>query len=85
MEKGKKASLVLHEHSFDDGVMYDIECPTCQTRYLVGTGAITSFHNTSEGPIAYVTCPQGHHLIRYFQPAATVAVPDERTRAERVA
>lgn len=55
--------------------MYDIHCPSCNTRYLVGTRSISSFHNTSEGPIAYVTCPKGHHLIRYFRTEVTELEP----------
>ncbi len=46
--------------------MFDIHCHLCDERYLVGSRSIGSFHNTSEGPIAYVTCPEGHHLVRYF-------------------
>ena len=73
---GKKSSLVLHDRSAHDRTMYDIHCPSCDARYLVGTRSISSFHNTSEGPIAYVTCPQGHRLVRYFRTAATVAEPE---------
>ena len=47
--------------------MYDIFCPHCDTQWLVGTPSIRSFHNTSEGPIAYVECPKGHLLVRYFR------------------
>jgi hypothetical protein len=85
MNKGKKPSLVLHDDSSDDDSMYDIHCPTCATRYLVGSGAIDSFHNTSEGPIAYVRCPEGHRLIRYFRPAATAAVSADPPTVEKVA
>lgn len=55
--------------------MFDINCHICRERYLVGTRSIQSFHNTSEGPVAYVTCPKGHHLVRYFHqaPAERVA------------
>ena len=49
--------------------MYDIFCPHCDTQWLVGTRSIRSFHNTSEGPIAYVECPKGHLLVRYFRQA----------------
>ena len=55
--------------------MFDITCHICDTTYLVGSGSISSFHNTSEGPIAYVTCPEGHHLMRYFQSGATTVEP----------
>jgi len=51
--------------------MFDIHCHVCDRRYLVGTRSITSFHNTSQGPIAYVHCPQGHALVRSFRDART--------------
>jgi hypothetical protein len=57
----------------DDQVMYDIFCPHCNKRFLVGTASIDSFHNTSEGPAAYVKCPQGHHLMRHFRSGQTSA------------
>ena len=47
--------------------MFDIHCPTCRRRYLVGSRSIRSFHNTTEGPIARVDCPRGHRLVRRFR------------------
>lgn len=47
--------------------MFDIHCHHCDKRYLVGFRRMDSFHNTSEGPIAYVTCPRGHHVVRRFR------------------
>lgn len=57
--------------------MFDIHCHICEERYLVESHSITSFHNTSEGPVAYVTCPEGHRLVRYFRIGAAdeVGVP----------
>lgn len=51
--------------------MFDIHCHHCNQTYLIGTREITSMHNTSEGPMAYVTCPKGHHLVRYFRDKRT--------------
>ena len=47
--------------------MFDVHCRLCDRRYLVGTRSIASFHNTSDGPIAYVRCPEGHLLVRHFR------------------
>jgi hypothetical protein len=47
--------------------MFAVHCTACNHRYLVGTRSIISFHNTSDGPIAYLRCPSGHRLIRYFR------------------
>jgi hypothetical protein len=60
--------------------MFDIHCQACQRRYLVGSRSIRSFHNTSEGPVAYVQCPHGHQLLRRFRndlvgPAVAPATP----------
>jgi hypothetical protein len=54
--------------------MFDIDCAPCGRRYLVGTGSISSFHNTSDGPVAYVHCPKGHHLVRCFRSGSTEPV-----------
>ncbi len=54
--------------------MFTIHCHHCDRQYLLGSRSIGSLHNTSEGPIAYVTCPEGHRLVRYFRPA------DKRSR-----
>jgi hypothetical protein len=56
--------------------MFDIHCHICNCRYLVGTRSITSFHNTSEGPVAYVRCPRGHTLLRSFRDARTHPVEE---------
>lgn len=56
--------------------MYDIHCPICSKRYLIGTRSINSFHNTSDGPIAYVSCPAGHHLVRSFRGRSATAEAD---------
>lgn len=53
--------------------MFNLHCHICDQTYLVGTRSIVSFHNTSEGPVAYVRCPDGHTLVRWFQPAAAEA------------
>lgn len=43
--------------------MLQIHCPDCARNYLVGVRSIRSIHNTSEGVIAYVRCPEGHTTI----------------------
>jgi hypothetical protein len=51
--------------------MFHIKCKQCATNHpdgspsgqLVGSGSILSLHNTSEGPIAYVKCPDGHTVV----------------------
>jgi hypothetical protein len=43
--------------------MLYIHCPQCERSHLVGTRSIVSFHNTSEGVIAYVKCPEGHITV----------------------
>ncbi len=55
--------------------MFDIHCHVCDRRYLVGSRSIQSFHNTSEGPVAYVRCPHGHHLVRSFGGARPATQP----------
>lgn len=44
--------------------MFLLHCFGCDRdagrRYLVGTASLLSLHNTSDGPIAYVRCPDGH-------------------------
>ena len=47
--------------------MFDVHCQICDRRYLVGPHSIASFHNTSDGPVVYVTCPEGHTMVRYFR------------------
>jgi len=62
--------------------MFDIHCHLCNRRYLVGSRSIDSFHNTSDGPIAYVRCPQGHRLVRSFAaPRATTRPAAETANA----
>ncbi len=46
--------------------MFNLHCHICDQTYLVGTRSIVSFHNTSEGPVAYARCPEGHLTVRYF-------------------
>lgn len=58
-----KASLLLCGHLVDNTTMLQIHCPDCSRQYLVGTRSILSIHNTSEGVIAYVRCPEGHTTI----------------------
>ncbi len=55
--------------------MHDVFCHHCNRRYLMGSRAVISLHNTSEGPVAYTQCPAGHHLVRYFRTGETVAAP----------
>ncbi len=46
--------------------MFDINCHQCEATHLIGSCRIRSMHNTSEGPIAYVECPEGHFLVVRF-------------------
>ena len=55
--------------------MHEVFCHHCDRRYVMGSGAIISLHNTSEGPVAYTKCPVGHRLVRYFRTGATVPAP----------
>ncbi len=50
--------------------MLHINCPDCSRSYLVGTRSILSIHNTSEGVIAYVKCPEGHTTINTGTPSS---------------
>ncbi len=63
MDTLSKASLLLLGHIADNRTMLQIHCPDCDRQYLVGTRSILSIHNTSEGVIAYVRCPEGHTTI----------------------
>ena len=40
--------------------MLTIRCGHCQKRYLVGTRSIVSLSHTTDGPVGYVRCPEGH-------------------------
>ena len=55
--------------------MFLHHCTHCDRDYLVSARAIASFHNTSEGPIAYVRCPEGHLAVRRFRPAGAPGTP----------
>lgn len=50
--------------------MLQIHCPVCNHRYMVGTSSIVSMHNTSEGVLAYVRCPEGHVTLNTGSPSA---------------
>jgi hypothetical protein len=54
--------------------MFNLHCHICQRQYLVGSRSISSFHNTSDGPIAYARCPRGHVLFRSFRDDRTQPV-----------
>lgn len=43
--------------------MLAIHCSHCDQTYLLGTSAIQSLHNTSEGPVIYAKCPHGHAVV----------------------
>ena len=47
--------------------MFLLHCSGCGHdeggRHLVGTDLLLSLHNTSDGPIAYVRCPNGHTVV----------------------
>ena len=47
--------------------MFLLHCSGCDDdegqRHLVGTNSLLSLHNTSDGPIAYVRCPNGHVVV----------------------
>lgn len=61
--------------------MLQIHCPQCERRYLVGTRSIRSMHNTSEGVVVYVRCPEGHLTINTGTASAIekVSAGQERT------
>lgn len=63
--------------------MFDIYCPHCKSRYLLSTADIISTHRTSNGPIAYVHCPHGHHLVREFRTNRTQAIETWSTELQR--
>jgi hypothetical protein len=46
--------------------MYALFCHHCGHSHLMGARSILSLHNTSEGVIAYVRCPEGHELFTTF-------------------
>lgn len=71
MNRTQYSSLLLQYRTIHTDRMFDVHCPVCDQRYLVGSRSITSFHNTSDGPIAYLACPAGHHLVRYFRQSET--------------
>lgn len=54
--------------------MIHVHCPACSIWYFVGTGSIAMLHNTDNGPVAEMSCPEGHHLLHRFRSPATVAV-----------
>ena len=47
--------------------MFLLHCSGCDPdggrRHLVGTTSLLSLHNTADGPIAYVRCPNGHTVV----------------------
>ncbi len=47
--------------------MFDIHCPVCDRRYLMGESSIESLSNTEDGPVAHLKCYSGHPLVRYFR------------------
>lgn len=46
--------------------MFLHHCTHCGRDYLVGTRSLVSFHNTSDGPVGYVRCPEGHLSVVAF-------------------
>ena len=50
--------------------MLYIHCPQCERSHLVGTRSIVSLHNTSQGVVAYVKCPEGHLTVNTGSPSA---------------
>ena len=61
----------------DDRSMFAIRCDHCQKRYLVGTSAIVSFHNTDPGPEAVVAGPKGHAVVHDFRTESDRPLRDE--------
>ncbi len=53
-------------------MQFDVHCHHCDRRYLIQASSVQSIHNTSDGPVAYATCPAGHRLIRRFRKATDV-------------
>ncbi len=65
-----KPSLLLLLVVIDTQNMLFIHCPECDHRYMVGTRSIVSMHNTSDGVLAYVRCPEGHVTLNTGSPSA---------------
>ena len=53
--------------------MFELHCHACGQDHIVGPRSIRSFHNTADGPVAYVRCPRGHDLVRSFRDARGAA------------
>ncbi len=56
--------------------MFDIYCPHCQLPHLMETKTILSTHSTSDGPVAYVRCPNGHLVVKEFRANRTRAAAE---------
>ncbi|MEM7139459.1 MAG: hypothetical protein AAF548_00395 [Actinomycetota bacterium] len=54
--------------------MLVIDCPHCGQRELVGTRRIRAIHNTDQGPVGDLRCPQGHALLYDFRRRRTTSV-----------
>ncbi len=54
--------------------MFDIYCPHCERHHLLETKQIISTHQTGDGPIAYVRCPNDHLVIKEFRANRTRTV-----------
>ena len=75
------------------GDMFLLHCSGCDhdegQRHLVGTNSLLSLHNTSDGPIAYVRCPNGHTVVipygREYDFPPRPASLEEHTSCEAVA
>lgn len=61
--------------------MLTIHCHRCSTTHLVGTRSIVSMHQTSEGPVAYVRCPEGHLTVTEFGRELETPTPPAATPA----
>lgn len=59
--------------------MLTIHCHRCSRSHLVGTRSIVSMHHTSEGPVAYVRCPEGHLTMQEFGREVAAAPEPEPT------
>ncbi len=54
--------------------MIHLHCPVCSIRYFVGTGSITMLHDTDDGPVAELSCPEGHTLLHRFRTSTTASI-----------
>jgi hypothetical protein len=62
--------------------MFSFYCPTCDLSFLSWTRSLVSLRNSSDGPIGFLRCPNGHfNAVRFHKPRRSGA--DGVVRGER--